>query len=141
MMDAVTGRRGEAMFQRHRVDPPDAPGTKVSLAPSVKNSGAPFRSRYERRRDKKRCRERRHTGQGEGVGAGTGGHRERGQIALEDLGQGRLGGAGVMVIAVGHGAMVIGRDQGGEHLGAAPVELSLAKFTGEGDMGKNFQKK
>jgi hypothetical protein len=24
--------------------------------------------------------------------------------------------------------------------GAAPVELSLAKFTGEGDMGKNFQK-
>ncbi len=25
MMDAVTGRRGEAMFQRHRVDPPGRP--------------------------------------------------------------------------------------------------------------------
>ena len=60
---------------------------------------------------------RRYTGQGQGVGAGAGGHRKGRQIAFENLGLGGLGGAGVMIVAIGHGAVIIGRDQGGEHLG------------------------
>ena len=120
----------ERLGERRRLDFAVAARTPTTLAPPVKNSGAPHSSSITCASSWQNTRlpRRRQRGERQRIGGGAGGDEKNRRLALEDFAYARLGARGEIVGAVGGRIDAAGGHDRSRIGVATPAPLSLAKF-------------